>query len=190
MPFILIDHNFRRHPKFANMPDVERMMWVDGIAYAAEFWTDGFIPSSEFSRKSQRTLALDLIKRGLWHPISVNGVEGFQIHDYLKYQTSKESYEKKREYDRSRKRKAIEVPQGITKETDQVYIGNQDGIQGRTELNLKNSTKTTSPRAPWVDQRSTVTPPAMTDKDRISDKSPMPERAREIFEKSRGVSGE
>ena len=147
MPWVKTDHNIHQHPKFQDMPGDEFQIWHQGLSYAAEWWTDGFIPASRFPKKSQQKFIEDLQKRNLWHRISVNGIEGFQIHDYEKYQTLKKDYEEKKAKDRTRKRDDEVIPKGIQSESTAIPVMNPDGIQSLRELKELKTTNSAKPQA-------------------------------------------
>lgn len=144
MPWVKTDHNIHQHPKFQDMPGDEFQIWHQGLSYAAEWWTDGFVPASKFPKKNQQKFIEDLQKRNLFHPISVNGVVGYQIHDYEKYQTVKKDYEEKKAKDRYRKRDDESIPSGIQTESTEIPATIPSGIQMLTELKELNSKKSQS----------------------------------------------
>ena len=181
MSWLSIDHNIHRHPKFRDMPAEEFLIWHVGLCYAAEFWTDGFIPASEFPKKSQQKFLIDLQNRNLWHPISQNGVKGFQIHDYLDHQTSKQYQRKKRETDRERKRnKALIptiIPSGNVEDSELIPSGN-------SALKEEEVQKKITQKFSGVAYANTPTPvPPRASKDELEIiKNPMPQEAQDIFQ--------
>ena len=179
MPWVKTDHNIHQHPKFQDMPGDEFQIWHQGLSYAAEWWTDGFIPASKFPKKSQQKFIFDLQKRKLWHPISVNGVVGYQINDYEKYQTLKADYEQKKLKDKTRKRGDDENPNGNNggNSTESKQI--PDGIHTPTELNL--TPKNLSPRFPQSSLPTPVPPQATRDELELK-RNPMPEDAKSKFQ--------
>ena len=179
MPWVKTDHNIHQHPKFQDMPGDEFQIWHQGLSYSAEWWTDGFIPASKFPRKSQQKYILDLQKRKLWYPISVNGVSGYQIHDYEKYQTLKADYEQKKLKDKTRKRGEDEIPDGIRDGKPSESKEIPDGIRKPTELNL--TSKNLTPRFPQSSTPTPVPPQATREELEIA-KNPIPDDAKKIFE--------
>lgn len=177
MAWVFIDHNIHRHPKFRDMPDPEFVIWHKGLCYAAEFWTDGFVPASEFPRKNQQKFLLNLVKRILWEPIESKGVAGYQIHDYKKYQTPKAHYEATREADRLRKRKNRVIPDGIHDGISKDSDRNPEGIPSLRE-EKRTERKTTVPRGP--SDQPTPVPPKLTAKDFPSDGVPMPDEVKAL----------
>lgn len=177
MAWVFIDHNIHRHPKFRDMSDAEFVIWHKGLCYAAEFWTDGFVPASEFPKKNQKKFVLNLVIRKLWEPTESNGVAGYQIHDYEKYQTPKAHYEAKHEADRLRKRKNGIIPSGIPDGISQDSVRNPEGIPALRE-EKRTEKKTT---APWGStDKSTPLPPKFTDKDFPCDGVAMPDKVKEL----------
>lgn len=118
------------------MPGDEFQIWHQALSYAAEWWTDGFVPASKFPKKSQQKFIFDLQKRNLFHPISSNGVVGYQIHDYEKYQTLKKDYEEKKAKDSKRKRGSGDIPDGKNDGIQTESEKNPEGVRALTELNL------------------------------------------------------
>lgn len=172
MAWVFIDHNIHRHPKFRDMPDAEFAIWHMGLCYAAEFWTDGFVPASEFPKKNQKKFVSNLVIRKLWEPTESNGVAGYQIHDYEKYQTPKAHYEAKREADRLRKRKNGVTPSGIHDGISKDSERNPEGIPALREQ--KRTEKKTT--VPWrSSDKPTPMPPKLTDRDFPRDGVPMPD---------------
>lgn len=178
MAWLAIDHNIHRHPKFRGMPDAEFVIWHMGLCYAAEFWTDGFIPHSEFLKKSQQKFISDLQKRNLWEPITQNGVKGFQIHDYSKYQTLKKVYEDNKDKDKARKRKKGEIPDGKSSEVSSESVENPDGLPSLKEE--KRTEKKTTSRWPLADTPTPI-PPRLSQDELDIQKNPPPDEANAIF---------
>ena len=175
LAWLSTSHNIHRHPKFRDMPDSEFVIWHTGLCYAAEFWTDGFVPASEFPRKSQQKFVFDLIIRKLWEPIKSNGVTGYQIHDYEKYQTSKAHYETTREADKHRKRKKGDIPKGIHDGKSQDSEGNAQGIPPLREEKRTEKKTTVHWRS---SDKPTPLPPKFTDKDVPSHGVEMPDEVK------------
>lgn len=93
MSWIKIDNSFPDHPKVVGLSDAAFRAHIQGLCYCGRFLTDGFIPSVYMSRIGTPKAIAELVKIGLWKSAS----DGFQIHDYLSHQTSKNEVEKKRE---------------------------------------------------------------------------------------------
>ena len=97
--WIKLHDNVVRHPKIASLSDRAFRYWVNGLCYASEFLTDGFLP-----RAFQDTVPLnagrELLASGLWIR---NGDGGITIHDYLEHQRSRDQVERERERNRGRR---------------------------------------------------------------------------------------
>ncbi len=114
MAWVRLDEEFAEHPKLANAGPLAGMMQVAALCYCNRHLTDGFIPRGQVPKlivcdglfrerdgKIQpitwRDVVQDMIDGGLWREVE----GGYQIHDYLEFQPSKEdvlsSREQKRE---------------------------------------------------------------------------------------------
>ena len=118
MTWIKLEDSFTSNPKIAMLPDSAFRLYVTSLCYAGKHLTDGFIPAplrrslgTEMASKATRKL----LEKGLW--IKVEG--GYEINDYLKYQTSKEQAEMDKEnnrlrVERARKAKTQAIRNGVT----------------------------------------------------------------------------
>lgn len=97
---------FLHSDKVERLDDVSFRVYVNAVVYAASHETDGRIP-----RRSLRLLhptadvlgAADrLVAAGCWEPIE----DGWQIHDFLNYQTPKAQLDAVRSAARSRKQRS------------------------------------------------------------------------------------
>jgi hypothetical protein len=100
MAWIKLDDGFFRHPKALKAGRDGRILFIAGLCYAGSGLTDGFIPDgalpllwAETGIAKPKAAVLDLINAGLWHPCP----GGFQIHDYLKYNSSSDKVQSERE---------------------------------------------------------------------------------------------
>ena len=92
MGWIKLDHTSIRHPKVLTLSDRAFREWVGALCYASEFLTDGHLPSA-FVRSRPWQARQQLIASGLWKARRDGSVD---IHDYLEYQTARETVEQKR----------------------------------------------------------------------------------------------
>lgn len=90
MSWLKLDDKFRQHPKVLSVDFEARWLHVAGMGYAAEYLTDGFIPERVLCMLSDvanaKASATHLLEAGLWEVVE----GGYQIHDYLQYNPSKE----------------------------------------------------------------------------------------------------
>lgn len=119
MAWVLIDDSFTQHPKVAAAGPLAMALQVAGLCYCNANLTDGFIPWSaarallswEFIERDGREMKIAvrsgmsgddatseyviglLLESGLWE--EVNG--GYEVHDYLVYQRSREQITRDRE---------------------------------------------------------------------------------------------
>lgn len=99
MSWVRLDDGFPEHPKVLALGadyEVGISLLVRGMCYCARNLTDGFIPARTFSDNPQ--LVERLVELGLWERVE----GGFQIHDYLAYNPSKERVLSTREAGRRR----------------------------------------------------------------------------------------
>jgi len=82
--WVRLDDQFPKHPKIVGLSDRAFRAHVTGLAYCAEFLTNGRVPRGALP--SPRALA-ELVDAGLWSP---NGTGDYSIHDYLHYQPTRE----------------------------------------------------------------------------------------------------
>ena len=106
--WIKLEDSFTSNPKIAMLPDSAFRLYIIGLCYAGKHLTDGFIPAP--LRRSLGTTAASkatskLLEKGLWIKVE----SGYQIHDYLKHQTSKAQAEMEKETNRLRAAKAREA---------------------------------------------------------------------------------
>jgi len=96
MTWVRIDDGFPGHPKVLKAGGDAAWLHVCALAYCNHYLTDGFIPTAMLSRLSDRkrptALAARLVEVGLWEEAQT----GWQIHDFLEYQSSKASVEAER----------------------------------------------------------------------------------------------
>jgi hypothetical protein len=88
--WIKVDDGITEHPKFAALTSDAWALWLHGTTYASRNRTDGLIPAAMLGRlsnvKNPTRVAAELVAAGLWHEVDA----GFEIHDYLEHQRSRE----------------------------------------------------------------------------------------------------
>lgn len=116
----------RTNPKLVQAGPSAAWLWYAGNCWAREHLTDGKIPHAMMAsmvpgltERQTMKLAAVLVAVRLWH--EVDG--GFQIHDFLDHQQSKEKVLTDRRKDSDRHKKAPEdrIPNGITTESEVLY---------------------------------------------------------------------
>ena len=90
-PWFKLSVNAVRHPKVKPLKDRAFRWWVEALSYATEYLTDGVLPSAFWKRVPQPVRA-EFIEARLWEWDDPN----FLIHDYLDYQSSRESVMRKK----------------------------------------------------------------------------------------------
>jgi hypothetical protein len=105
MAWVKIDDSFPDHPKIVGLSDIAFRVHISGLCYCGKFLTDGKIPMKIAARFAEENIAIlvELSNAGLWMEDLPNN--GFIIHDYLTYQTSKDQVEQKRASLRERQKR-------------------------------------------------------------------------------------
>lgn len=98
MTWVRLDDQFFRHPKSVEAGRDAKFLFIAGLCYCATHLTDGHIPANAVrliaaDAEVKPTAAKKLLEIGLW---SQNG-NNYIVHDYLRYQPSRESVQKHRE---------------------------------------------------------------------------------------------
>jgi hypothetical protein len=97
MAWVRLDDGFPDHPKALRAGPMACWLYVCSLAYANRYLTDGFIPERQAKRltdlKKTDALIVALVDAELWEPVE----GGYQIHDYLDYQSSAEKVRSDRE---------------------------------------------------------------------------------------------
>jgi hypothetical protein len=97
MAWVRIHDAAMSHPKLVGLSDKAFRLWVWGLSYAQQHLTDGAIVTEAIPPRMKRA-ADDLVQKALWQKQG----EGFQIHDYLDWNDSKETILAKRDGARNR----------------------------------------------------------------------------------------
>ena len=98
MTWIKLDDTLPNNPKILPLGDKAFRLYIEGLCYANQYLTDGFLAQAVINRLDSGNAYQELLDAGLW--IAVEG--GAQIHDYCEHQTSRKIVEEKREQVRNR----------------------------------------------------------------------------------------
>jgi hypothetical protein len=107
--WLRLDDRYPRHPKVAQAGVLAGWLDVCGMAYCAEYLTDGFIPESvvpalaDFSGVPGAPSVADLIERLLAVKRWERAEGGYRVHDYLDYNPSRQQRLKQLEAERAGK---------------------------------------------------------------------------------------
>lgn len=109
MPWANLDDQFPKHPKVLPISDAAFRLHVSGICYCAQYETNGLIATEMVPLLVPRYKAKTLEeltggRRPLWLPHA----EGYEIHDFLEWNRSKEQIDAERERKRKAGRKGAE----------------------------------------------------------------------------------
>lgn len=101
MTWFRLDDSFHSHPKVLRAGNEAVGLYVRCGTYAADHTTDGFVERSIVLLYGDEALAARLVDAGLWH----RARGGWNIHDYLDYNPSREAVEKERNDKAERQRR-------------------------------------------------------------------------------------
>lgn len=98
MTWIKLDDTLPNNPKILPLSDKAFRLYIEGLCYANQYLTDGFLAQAVVNRLDSDNAAQELLTAGLWIEVDL----GMQIHDYCEHQTSRKVVEAKREQVRNR----------------------------------------------------------------------------------------
>ena len=107
MTWCPLEETITDHPKILQVGHKGFALYVAGLCYASKHLTSGFILTPAVSsllpdlRAQVAKVAVGLVNAGLWEETS----GGYQVHDYLDYQRSREQVEARRREGAARQRK-------------------------------------------------------------------------------------
>jgi len=101
MPWFRLDDSFHSHPKVIAAGNEAVGLYVRCGTYAAEHLTDGFVGKQIVLLYGSEALAARLVETKLWN----RARGGWNIHDYLDYNPSRETVEKERKAAAERQRR-------------------------------------------------------------------------------------
>jgi hypothetical protein len=100
--WIKLHDNLWENPKIIAAGEDAALLYVQGLSYCSRNLTDGRILTAALrnltAKKEARTLARVLVREGLW----IETASGWEVHDYLLHQRSREQVEREREKARIR----------------------------------------------------------------------------------------
>lgn len=101
MGYVLLDPAAPFNPKLVQAGDGGFALYISGLCYCHLHKTDGFIRLSQLSAvtlsHNRRRSAATLSRLGLWDKVE----GGWRVHDYLKYQQTKEVIEQNQQHFRA-----------------------------------------------------------------------------------------
>ena len=100
-PWAKLDDGLYDHPKVLEAGNEATGAYCRGLSYCGKHLTDGFIPEGAARILSDRSEIDKLIEVGLWE----RAEGGYQVHDYLDYNPSREKVEAERADNAERQRR-------------------------------------------------------------------------------------
>ena len=117
MAWIRLDDQIAHHPKITSATPTSLWLYVAALGFSQKYLTNGYIPKQSLSAISHlrnvSRASRELVAAGLWEKVT----DGFQIHDYLDFNDSRDELLAKRAADRFRK-ESVKIPNGIQTESD------------------------------------------------------------------------
>lgn len=125
MAWVRIHDGAMSHPKLVGLINWRNpfCVWVWGLSYCQQHLTDGKIPAAAIPNSAAMKTATKLVTAGAWHW----GDNGFQVHDYLDWNDSKEVVTKKRTEAKERMKHARQRSSKEVRENFYVVSGVENG---------------------------------------------------------------
>lgn len=150
MPYLNLDDGFAEHPKIMGLSDGAFRLHVAALCYCARRMTDGDIP-----REAARTLSatakprhiLELEASSLW----ITSATGWQVHDFLDWNRSRNEIEERREKDREKKRNQ-------RRSNDGSFLSPGDTLGTSPGVSPPSTPLHSTPRTPTVSKNSPQPP--------------------------------
>ena len=98
MTWIKLDDSLPNNPKILPLSDGAFRLYIEGLCYANQYLTDGFLTEAVLRRLDSGDHRKELTEACLW----IECLDGMQINDYTEHQTSKADVEEKRKQSRDR----------------------------------------------------------------------------------------
>lgn len=107
MPWVKLDDQFAENDKIDHLSDGAFRLHVAALCHCAKNLTDGFIRADRLTRLVPRYKASYIAELTKPHrpdanPLWVPTAGGYQIHDFIEYQKSRQWWKDKREKDAKR----------------------------------------------------------------------------------------
>lgn len=90
--WVKLDDRFTDNAKIARLSDKAFRVYVHALCYSAGALTDGLVPWSKARTWASVKTIGEMTAAGLWDEVKL----GYQIHDYLDYQQSREQVDARR----------------------------------------------------------------------------------------------
>lgn len=161
--WVRIDQDFADHPKVLAVGPLGGMLQVRALCYCARHLTDGFVPERALpTLTADMDLGADamrdiMVGAGLWDPAD----GGFQIHDYLTYNPSREIVLAEREH-----RQSLAVKGGIARAMNAKRNGNGTMASSRESSRAAGS-PLVQPHQPGVQPESSPDPDPVRERDQL-----------------------
>ena len=98
MTWIKLDDSLPNNPKILPLSDGAFRLYIEGLCYANQYLTDGYLANAVLIRLDQGNNRDELVWAKLW----IESEDGICINDYTEHQSSKADVEAKKEQVRDR----------------------------------------------------------------------------------------
>ena len=98
MTWIKLDDSLPNNPKILPLSDGAFRLYIEGLCYANQYLTDGYLANAVLIRLDQNSNRDELVWAKLW----IESEDGIFINDYTEHQSSKADVEAKKEQVRDR----------------------------------------------------------------------------------------
>ena len=152
MPWVKLDDLFSDHPKVMEAGPLAAWLHVCAMCYCGRYLTDGFIPTGQVRKLADvdnaQELASKLVDVGLWE----NAEGGYQIHDWLEYNPSREQVLREREAAKERmsKLRSGEVRPNNQRSSSSPSPSPSPSPKPETHTRPNSQEETSSPKAPMT----------------------------------------
>jgi hypothetical protein len=103
VPWFMVDDGFWSHPKTLQLSDGAQALWMRAGSWSMKHLTDGFVPDFALPILSAKPRFVNELRTvSLWFRVE----DGYQFHDWKRYQRSRADIEEEREKNAERKRRS------------------------------------------------------------------------------------
>lgn len=138
MTWVKLDDQFPIHRKVAVLSDVAYRLHTEGLCWCARNLTDGFIHREEVQAlgiRARPKVLDELVRRDVWHApghdckTCAQPIDGWVIHDYLKYNPTAVEVREDRRKKAEKQRNWRAAKGGRSGSTDSVTDRERDGLE-------------------------------------------------------------
>ncbi len=114
MAWFKVDDGFAWHTKAVRAGNAACGLWVRAGSWSSQQLTEGYVPSEIASALGSKAEVTKLVASGLWVPSG----DGFQFHQFLDRNPTREQVEAERAASKERQQRAREKARAVRQEED------------------------------------------------------------------------